>query len=108
MMHWLPGTFAAAVAAIGWHYLFFSRAAHRLDRLEHHPTNHLRVRLRRVGGGCMFLLGVCFFALFYTVDLDHPSRAVACILLAVLLLLATIVLLAIADLRLTWKLRRRS
>jgi hypothetical protein len=100
--------FSFAVAAIGWYYLLFSRAAGWLDGVEAHPDNRLRAALRRCGGACMFLLGVCFFALIRLVNLNSPGAKAAGLLLAVLLLLATMTLLAAADLRLTWKLRRRS
>jgi Tfp pilus assembly protein PilX len=52
----------------------------------------------------MLLLAVSFYALFYVVDPRRPAAGF--ILLAVFILLLSIVILGLADLRLTWKLRR--
>ncbi|MFI5380190.1 MAG: hypothetical protein ACHRHE_12905 [Tepidisphaerales bacterium] len=106
-MFWLTGIFALFVAGAGWHYLFYSRAARRLETVEQQAANALRTRLRRIGGLCMLLLGGALFALLNVLDLERPSAAAAALLLAILILLGTITALALVDLRLTWRLRRR-
>ena len=106
MVRYVPAVFSLVVAAVGWYYMFYSTAATRLGEVEPHPLNVLRVRLRRVGGFFMLLLAVCFFALFFTVDLSRQTFAAFFMFLATFLVLGTIVVLALVDLRLTWKLRR--
>jgi hypothetical protein len=85
----LQTAFALVVAAAGWYYMFYSQAASRLAGVEGEAVNRRRVRLRRVNGLMMFLLGVFFFAGFFAVDLDRP----------------TVALLAAIDVRLTLKLK---
>ena len=104
MSEWLVGIFSFLVAAAGWYYLFYSRAAHRLALIEDQDLNQKRIRLRRIGGAVMILLAASVFAGVFTVQTPHWFVAVW---LAVLVLLGTIVVLALADLRLTLKLRRR-
>ena len=105
-MQTLAGIFSLLVAAAGWYYLFYSRAAHRLESIEQEALNRRRIAYRRVGGVLMLLLGVCFFAGFNTVDWDPPTVSFMLIWLAVFVLLGCIVILAMIDLRLTIKLRR--
>ena len=50
------------VAAAGWFYMFYSRAAHSLTGIENDEINLKRIRLRRVGGLVMFVLAIFFFA----------------------------------------------
>jgi hypothetical protein len=106
MVNYLPALFALVVAAVGWYYMFYSTAAVRLGEVEPHPLNTMRCRLRRIGGFFMLLLAVCFFALFFTVDMSRPTLGFFFVFLATFLVLGTIVVLALVDLRLTWKLRR--
>lgn len=103
----LPGIFSLLVAAAGWYYLFYSRAALRLGGIESADINARRVRLRRIGGGLMVLLGAAFFIGFYSVDWEMPTSAFMAAWLAVLVLLGAIVVLALIDMRLTLKMRRR-
>jgi Na+/H+ antiporter NhaD/arsenite permease-like protein len=107
LKHYLPGIFALVVAATGWFYLFYSTAAQGLTAAEPQPANRRRVRLRRVGGVVMLLLGFSFYAGFYAVQWDPPGRDFALVWLAVTVLLMILVVLALVDLRLTMKLRRR-
>jgi peptidoglycan/LPS O-acetylase OafA/YrhL len=93
-------TFAALTAATGWYYMFYSRAAGKLEGVEAAKINRRRVRLRRIGGGVMMLLGVLFFAGLQELS-TVPYLAVWT---GVLVLLLMIVALALIDLRLTWRL----
>ena len=47
-MNFLPAIFALLVAAAGWYYLFYSKAAIGLRGIEDDRQNRLRVRLRRL------------------------------------------------------------
>jgi drug/metabolite transporter (DMT)-like permease len=106
-MSLLPAILSLIVAAAGWHYLFYSRAAHRLGAVEPAPLNRRRILLRRINAVFMLLLGVFFFAGNYTVQEQPPSKAFAIVWLVVAALLIMITILALVDLRLTMKLRRR-
>ena len=103
----LAAIFALLVAAAGWFYMFYSRAAHNLTGIENEEINLKRIRLRRIGGFVMFLLAIFFFAGFWTVDATQSAQLFMGIWLAVFILLGVIVLLGLIDLRLTWKLRDR-
>jgi UDP-N-acetylmuramyl pentapeptide phosphotransferase/UDP-N-acetylglucosamine-1-phosphate transferase len=110
---YLPALFALVVGAAGWFYLFYSRAATNLGEVEDPALNRRRIRLRRVGGFLMLLLAVAFTAGFYTFTGETESGALRNELgfmlawLAVLVLLGSIVVLGLIDLRLTMRLRRR-
>lgn len=108
MAYYLPGIFSLLVAGSGWFYLFYSRAATRLQGLEEQALNRRRVRLRRVGGFSMFLLGVAFFAGSYTFDETKQPTPFVVSWLVVLLLLMVLTVSALLDLRITMQLRRRS
>lgn len=97
--------FALTVAAAGWYYMFYSQAASRLAGVESEPVNRRRVRLRRLNGLMMFLLGIFFFAGFFAVDLDHPTISFFLVWLVTMFLLLAIVVLAVIDVRLTLKLK---
>jgi hypothetical protein len=105
----LAGIFALLTGAAGWYYLFYSRAAQRLSLIEDQRLNDRRIALRRVGGVVMLLLGGMFFAGFAAFDDPYltPGRFLG-IWLTVLGLLVLIVVLALIDLRLTYRLRRLS
>lgn len=106
----LAAIFSLLVAAAGWHYVFYSRAAHRLEGVEEERLNRVRIGLRRVGGVVMLCLAASFLAMFFAYDLEHFDRATPTflvLLLSVFGLLGLIVVLALIDLRLTVKLRRR-
>ena len=107
-MRHLAGIFALLTGAAGWYYLFYSRAAHRLSGVEDEAINGRRVRLRRVGGVAMVLLGAFFFAGSY--GFDNPKQTPGAFLgvwLTVFALLILIVVLAMIDVRLTHRLRSR-
>ena len=104
-MEYLPGIFALIVAAAGWFYMFYSRAAHRLGAIEDERINRRRIWLRRVGGLAMVALGACFYAGYYATDPHHPTRAFAVLWFVVLMLMMLIMLLGLIDLRLTRRLR---
>src|SRR5215212_5949954 len=97
--------FSLCVAAAGWYYVFYSKAASRLCGIEETNINSMRVWLRRVNGLLMFLLAVCFFAGFFAVDIEHPNKIAAYVWLAVCGLVLMLLALGLVDLRLTFKLR---
>jgi O-antigen/teichoic acid export membrane protein len=100
---------ALLIATAGWHYLFYSRAAERLAGVEEERLNRLRVRLRRAGGLVLLALGPTFFAGFRTLEPreDFDSARFVTLWLTVLGLMGLMVVLALVDVRLTIKLRRR-
>jgi Na+/H+ antiporter NhaD/arsenite permease-like protein len=104
---WLPALLALLIAASGWFYMFYSRAAHRLAGVEEQKTNARRRRLRQVNGLVMMLLAIAFFAGFYTFDPDRAPTGFMLTWLAALALLAIVVALALVDVRMTVDLRRR-
>jgi UDP-N-acetylmuramyl pentapeptide phosphotransferase/UDP-N-acetylglucosamine-1-phosphate transferase len=104
-MEYLPGIFALIVAAAGWFYMFYSRAANRLAAVEDQKINRKRVLLRRVGGFAMVVLGACFYAGYYATDPKQPTRAFATLWFVVLMLMMLIMVLGLIDLRLTRRLR---
>src|SRR5580765_2737784 len=97
--------FSLFVAACGWYYMFYSRAASRLSGIEGPNVNTVRVWLRRMNGLLMFLLAICFFAGFFAVDLDKPTKMTAIVWLAVCGLVLALLALGLVDVRLTWRLR---
>lgn len=101
-MNVLADILAVFTAAVGWYYMFYSRAAGRLDEIESERINRRRIRLRRVGGGVLMLLGILFFA--GSQELSAVTYLV--IWSGVMLLLLVIVILALIDLRLTWQLQK--
>jgi hypothetical protein len=107
MSYYLPGIFALFVAAAGWFYLFYSRAAERLEGIENQALNHRRRTIRRIGGVSMCLLGVAFFAGSYTFDPDARRSAFVATWLIVIILLLVVTVSGLLDLRLTIRLRAR-
>jgi hypothetical protein len=105
----LATTLALLIATAGWHYLFYSRAAERLSGVEEERLNRLRVVLRRAGGVVLLVLGPTFFAGFRTLlpETDFNPSAFVTLWLSVLGLMAVMVVLAMVDVRLTWKLRQQ-
>jgi hypothetical protein len=97
--------FSLFIAAAGWYYMFYSRAANRLSSMEDAHINAMRVWLRKINGLLMFLLAISFFAGFFAVDLDHPTHMTAIVWLAVCGLVLALLALGLVDLRLTWRLR---
>jgi Kef-type K+ transport system membrane component KefB len=105
MINYLPAIFALMVAAAGWFYIFYSRAAVRLQSIESAKTNRLRVRLRQIGGSAMILLAAAFYAGTVAIDHNKVEQASACFFVVVALM-ATVIILALIDLRLTNQLRK--
>ncbi len=105
-MAFLPGILALLTGIAGWFYMFYSRAAHRLSGLERQRLNDHRIRLRRLGGGVMFLLAITLYVGFYAVRPESGPRLFVAIWLGVFVLLGLIVLLALVDVYLTFRLRR--
>src|SRR5215213_4694385 len=98
----LPAMFSLLVAAAGWFYMFYSRAAHNLAGVEADALNLRRIRLRRVGGFMMFLLAVTFFIGFQPY-VESSRGAFLGVWILVMFLLLAIVVLGLIDLRLTWQ-----
>ena len=102
----LLAIFALLIAAVGWYYLFYSRAAERLEGLEEDRANRLRGRLRRTNGIIMLLMAVGIAVATYRFDMERMPTEFGITWLAVMLLLLVSVILALVDVRLTLKLRR--
>ncbi len=105
-MHPLAAILSLLIAAAGWFYMFYSRAAEKLADIEAQAINLRRIRMRRAGGLAMFLLAIFFFAGFRPVNNEESARWYLFIWMMVILLLGLIVILGLIDLRLTMKLRR--
>jgi hypothetical protein len=103
----IAAIFALLVAAAGWFYLFYSKAAHHLANVEDAPLNARRVRLRRGGGFLLIVLAMLLYVGSAVVDWDKPTVWFLITWVSVMLLLAVVTLLALLDLRLTRQLRRR-
>ena len=101
----LTSIFSLLVGAAGWYYMFYSRAALKLQGIEGEQRNRLRQRCRQANGFVMFLLAVALFAGFNSVDPQTSAQGFLAIWLSVFVLLLMIVVLALVDLRLTWRLR---
>jgi drug/metabolite transporter (DMT)-like permease len=106
-MQLVTGLFSLLIAAAGWYYMFYSRAATNLSGIERQDINRRRHRLRRAGGLVMLVLATCMYAGFNTVDPQTSPSPFVMVWLAVFVLLLITVILAMIDLRLTWKLRHR-
>ena len=103
----VTGIFSLLVAAFGWYYMFYSRGATNLSGIERQENNRKRHRLRQAGGFVMLLLAIAMYAGFNSVDPQASPSAFVSIWLGVFVLLLVTVVLAMIDLRLTWKLRHR-
>ncbi len=104
----LAGVLALLIAAAGWHYLFYSTVATRLGGIEDQAINRRRVVLRRVGGGLMFILAVLLTAGFHSAAVERSGELFLAVWLGVASILGTLMILAMVDVRLTLKLRRRA
>jgi len=105
-MQSLSTLLALLIGIAGWYYLFYSRAAEKLAAVEPHRLNRLRVWLRRAGGLVLLLLAPTFFAGFHSVDPAADPNGFIAVWVVVMVLLGVNVLLALADVGLTCKLRR--
>jgi hypothetical protein len=106
-VRYLPEILALLIAIAGWFYLFYSRAAHKLQGVEDPVTNNRRIRLRRINGFVILLLGITMYAGFRTVSTNPPTMAFLVVWLAVFVLMMIMVTLGMIDVRLTRKLRDR-
>ena len=96
---------ALLIAAVGWYYLFYSRAAQRLEGIEEERANRLRGILRRTNAVIMLLMAVAIA--FGSMRMERMTAEVFMLTWAgVLVLLLIAVVLALIDVRLTMKLRR--
>lgn len=104
----LADIFALACGVAGWFYLFYSKAAGKLAVVESAGQNRMRVRLRRVCGAALILLGIGFYAGFNAVDDQRDPAVYLAVWMGSLLLLFLIVALVAADIHLTRTLRRKA
>lgn len=102
----LPALFSLLVAATGWYYLFQVRLPIDPGDEQTRLFNLRRYGLRRLGGFLMLSLGILIFAGFLAVDQTQPTRAFFLIWLSVCVLVVAVLLLALIDMRLTWKMRQ--
>lgn len=107
MKHWLPAILCSLIAVAGWHYLFYSRAAHHLSAIEHPSLNLARIRLRRVNGFILLLISVGMFAGFYTFDAQTRPTAFVVTWSVVMFLFLVMLLLVYVDVWMIMRLRRR-
>lgn len=105
-MRQLLAIFALLVGAIGWYYLFYSRAADHLVGIEEARNNRIRGILRRVNAIIMLLLAIGIALGTYRFDREGAESQFVVTWAVVMLLLLLFVALALIDVRLTWKLRR--
>ena len=103
----LAAILALLTGVAGWFYLFYSRAGHHLAGVEDERLNRRRIVLRRVGGGIMLLLGAGLYLGFNAVDAETGPRAFVVVWAAVMTLVAALAVLALIDMRLTFRLRSR-
>lgn len=101
----LSGILALMCGVAGWYYAFYSTAAGALAGVESAGVNRARIKLRRINGMLMILLGVTLYLL--TSSLEQKWSAILSVVLlgSSLLLLLVVGLLAILDLKLTRRLR---
>ncbi len=106
-MPYSPSILALLVAIAGWFYLFNSKAAKRLDGVETPAVNHRRDRLRRLNGLAMLPLALGFYAGFKIDAHAHPMIFLS-LWTIVMFLVIFVIILAMVDVRLTSRLRRKS
>jgi hypothetical protein len=104
-MNPLAAILSILTGVAGWYYLFFSKAADQLADLEDQRLNRRRNRLRRVGGGVMLLLAVGLYVGFYAADDRTNPWLFVIVWSAVMILIVLLVVLALLDVRLTYRLR---
>ena len=102
----LLAIFSLLVGAIGWYYLFYSRAADRLGEIEEARNNRLRGILRRINAIIMLLLAIGIALGTHRFDRAGAESQFVMTWAAVMFLLLLFVVLALIDVRLTWRLRR--
>src|SRR5688500_366146 len=95
----LFGILALLIAAVGWYYLFYSRAAERLEAIEEQQTNRRRGILRRINAIVMLLMALGIAAGTYRFKPDADKEKYFLTWALVMLLLPISVMLALIDLR---------
>jgi membrane protein YdbS with pleckstrin-like domain len=105
-MHTLPAIFALLVAACGWYYLFYSKAASRLSSIEEEKTNRLRGLLRRINAILMLVMAVGIAVAMYKFNRDETYDLFLVTWVGIMVLLLVVMVLGLIDVRLTWKLRQ--
>src|SRR4051812_18224435 len=110
-MHILGAILCLLVAAAGWYYMFYSRAAQNLSGIEHPQLNQRRVLLRRVNGSLMVALAVVIYIAIGELRRENLQPKdlglFAAMMFTGLALMAGMLVLGLIDLRLTQNLRRR-
>jgi len=106
-MRLLTAILAVLTGMAGWFYLFFSGAAQRLGGIEQRRANRWRIRLRRTNGVMMILLAALLYGGTYAVDEQINPKTFIFIWMSVTLLLGMVLLLVLADVRLTIGLKKR-
>lgn len=105
MSSWPSAFLCLLVAIAGWHYLFHSKAARHLNTIETSTLNARRVFLRRTNGALLLVLAALLYLGLRIVNSHDRPREFILLWLGALALLLCIVMLALIDLRLTFKLR---
>jgi hypothetical protein len=99
--------FAILCGVAGWFYLFYSKAASRLAGMETPSHLAMRIRLRRICGGALILLGTSVYAGSNAINDQTSPGLYLGTWMGVMLLLLIVVSLAAADLYLTRLLHRK-
>ena len=105
-MEILAGILALLIAAAGWYYMFYSRAAQNLSAIEGGDVNRRRVILRRINGFLMCALAVVFY-IGVAALARRDIKLFAGMMFAVLALMAALLVFGLIDLRLTHALRKQ-
>jgi len=105
MFFWLPASVSLLIGIAGWHYLFFSRAAHRLGTIEAESANARRIVLRRTNGVALILLAALLYAGCTAIDPKGSPQIFVAAWIAIFALLSISIVLALIDLRLTLRVR---
>ncbi len=103
----LTGLFSLMISAAGWYYLLYSKAAHKLARIEDTAINTRRIMLRRFGGTLLILLAMLLYVGSNVISWEPPTVWFAVVWIGVMVLVGAVTMLALVDLRLTNQLRQR-
>jgi len=110
-MHIIGAILCLLVAAAGWYYMFYSRAAQKLSGIESPQLNQRRIVLRRVNGCLMVALAVVIYIGIGELRRENLQPTdlglFAGMMFTGLALMAGMLVLGLIDLRLTQNLRRR-
>jgi hypothetical protein len=113
-MQLLAGILSLLIAAAGWYYMFYSRAAQNLSAIEAREANRKRVTLRRINGFTMVVLAIVLYigvAALARTDASGNSlpnvKLFLGMMVVLLVLIVILLVLGLMDLRLTHDLRKR-